>query len=558
MVQIVRRPFRIAPQQFSADWHPVLRDIYAARVASTAEVEKKLQFLQPPQGLPDLAIAVKRLAEAITSGEDILIYGDYDVDGASATALMMRVLRKLGAQVRYFVPNRLQHGYGLSEAGIAALGRLPQLLVTVDNGIRSHQAVAQLVAQGVEVIITDHHEPDANLPAALAVVNPKRHDSQFASPHLAGVGVAFYLLLALRRYFLEHNLAFPCQLTDYLDLVALGTIADIVPLDFNNRILVQAGMQRIQSGSGNLGIRALAAVANLRPEHLVPSDIGFAIAPRLNAVGRLEAMRDGVELLLCEDWATANEYAAQLDLLNRDRKALESEMTSRALAQLDKRQAIISAYLPEAHEGIIGIVAARLKARFERPALVATDAQESGKIKASLRSVQGVNIHDLLAAAAQTLPPDALQFGGHALAAGLTVKAQYYAALMTALNQAFIKHIGEQAPEAAIYIDGELPPDMLHVDWARYLEKLEPWGSELPAPQFCNQFQVIDCRQLGAQHTKLNLRHLQTGQQLAATWFFQVAAFDYGDRIQAVYQLQVNRFFGDERLNLLINHAARI
>lgn len=556
MVQIIRRPFRTAPQQFSPDWHPVVRDIYAARVGSAAEVEKKLQLLQSPQALPDIALAAETLARAIRDGEDILIYGDYDVDGASATALMMRVLRKLGARVRYFVPNRMAHGYGLSPAGLAACSPLPDVLVTVDNGTRSHEAAADLLAQGVKLIITDHHEPDAQLPPAVAVVNPKRHDSRFASPHLAGVGVVFYLLLALRRHYVEQGWDFACQLTDYLDLVALGTVADIVPLDFNNRILVQAGMQRLQSAKGNLGLRALCAVANLNPAVLLPSDIGFALAPRLNAVGRLEDMHDGVELLLCDDWATAGDYAEQLDLLNRDRKALESEMCSRAMQVIDEKQAIASAYLPDAHEGVIGIVAARIKSRFARPALVATDAQESGKIKASLRSVQGVNIHELLALAAQSLPPQVLQFGGHALAAGLTVQQEYYAALIEALNAAFYQHIGLQAPEAAIYVDGELPPDMLHIDWARYLEKLEPWGSELPAPQFYNRFQVIECRQLGAQHTRMNLRHLQTGQQIAATWFFQVADFRYGDTIGAVFQMQVNRFFGDERLNLLISHAA--
>ncbi|SUO97198.1 single-stranded-DNA-specific exonuclease RecJ [Suttonella ornithocola] len=554
MPKICLRPKLSSPEDFSQEWHPLVREIYAARLQNAQEVEKHLKRLLPPEGIPDIYVAARRLSEAIDKGEQVLIYGDYDVDGANSTALMVRVLKQLGAKVSFFIPNRLVHGYGLSLSGIEALTAVPDLLITVDNGIRSHSAVEQLVKQGVDVIVTDHHEPDTTLPNAFAVVNPKRQDSQFGSPNLSGVGVVFYLLLALRQFRREQQQAFPCELTEYLDLVALGTIADIVPLDYNNRILTQAGLRRLQSGQGNIGIRALCAVAGLSIDTLSPSDIGFAVAPRLNAVGRLEDMQEGVCLLLTDDWATANDYAHLLDELNRDRKALENEMVIKASATVDSSQAIASAYLPQGHEGVIGIVASRLKSRYQRPALVATDTADGQQIKASLRSINGVNIHQLLEKAATQLPEASLHFGGHAMAAGLTVDKNYYVPLVQALNQTFVQEIGH-IPEEPLYIDGELPEHLLDVNWARYLEQLEPWGAGLPIPTFCNTFTVTECRKLGAQHTRLMLRHPQSGKSLPATWFFHSVDWQYGETIRAVYQVQVNRFYGDERLNLLITYA---
>lgn len=555
MPAILPRPRIGEPDSFPADWHPLVREIYAARVPNVSQVEKRLQYLLPPDGIPDIERAAERLSQAIDDGETILVYGDYDVDGATSTALMVRVLRAIGGKVDYFIPNRMTHGYGLSVQGIDAIATFPSLWVTVDNGIRSIDAAAYLAQKGIDLIITDHHEPADVLPQAIAVVNPKRVDSQFASENLSGVGVAFYVLLALRRYRLANSKAFPCNPVDYLDLVALGTVADIVPLDFNNRILVQAGIKRLQQGQGNVGIRALCAVSNVRLPSLNPSDFGFSIAPRLNAVGRLEDMSDGVAMLLTDDWVTANDYARLLDELNAERKAIEREMTEQAAKDVDCAQPIVSAYLPDGHEGIIGIVAGRLKGRFGRPALVATDTVDGEKIKASLRSISGVDIYALLEHAAKHLPENCLQFGGHQMAAGLTVAKDQYATLITMLNRAFSESIGNDIPEEPLYVDGELPADLLDIHWARYLEHLEPWGQGLPVPTFCNTFIVHDCRRLGAHHTRLILREPYSGKQLSATWFFTSADYQYGATLQVVYQVQVNRFYGDERLNLLISHA---
>lgn len=557
MPKILRRPLLLTPDAFPEDWHPMVRQLYAARMQHVEEADKSAKKLLPPNGLIDSTVAAQRLFEAIKAQEAILVYGDYDVDGASSTALMVRVLRKLGANVTYFIPNRWAHGYGLSVAGLETLQALPKLVITVDNGTSSFAAAEWLKARDIELIVTDHHEPAATLPAALAVVNPKRKESPFASPNLAGVGVAFYLLLQLKAYWAEATgEAFPVNLWHYLDLVALGTVADIVPLDQNNRILVTHGLRLMRSGKGNLGIRALCEVANVPIGQIASENISFALAPRINAVGRLEDMSDGVAMLLSDDWQTVVDYAQLLEQLNRDRRALESEMTAEALAVVNRELPVACVYEPGWHEGVIGLVAARLKSKLARPALVATDSQTPDKIKASLRSVAGVNIHALLQRSAEKLPAGVMQFGGHAMAAGLSITKAEYPALVKALNESFTELVGEM-PQAPIYCDGELPSELLDVAWAKYLEHLEPWGSHLPAPTFANRFYVQECRHLGAQHTRLVLRHPLTGKHYQAAWFFHHADFHYGDAIEVVYRVQVNRFYGDERLDLLVDFATK-
>ena len=476
--------------------------------------------------------------------------------GKNATALTVRVLRQLGANVDWFIPNRSAHGYGFSLAGLAALPTVPGLILTVDNGTSSHEAVAAARARGIDTLITDHHLPGDTLPDAIAIVNPNRHDSTFPGKNLAGVGVAFYLLLALRQH-LRAQGRWPEQLrlTDHLDLVALGTIADLVPLDYNNRILVNHGLARIRSGHANTGINALMAVANLDPARLTAQDIAFSLAPRLNALGRLGDMADGVALLLAEDRQTALDYAQQCDDLNRDRKALENEAVQEAARQVSSALPLAAAYDPAWHEGIIGILAARLKSRFARPALVATDSGETGWIKASLRSVSAVPLVPLLETAARDLPPAALRYGGHAAAAGLSVQREHYPALIAAINRAFAEHYGATVPPEPVYIDGELPATLLNLDWARYLERLEPWGAALPVPVFANPFEVLDCRLLGSAHTRLVLRELDSGNIYNASWFFHTADYKSGTRLRIVYQLQVNRFYRDERLDLLVQYA---
>lgn len=549
------RPARFDAAHLPGDWHPVVRAIYAARLSGNDEVDKRLKFLKNTDGFADMDKAVARLAQALEARERIVVYGDYDVDGAASTALAVRVLRRLGAEVGWFVPNRQVHGYGLSVAGLAALPDKPDVILTVDNGISSHEAVLAAAAQGIDVIVSDHHTPGDNLPPAVAVINPRRADSRDAPQHLAGVGVVFYLLMALQQH-LKAQGAWPdnLYLTDYLDLVALGTVADLVPLDYNNRILVDRGLKRLRDGQGNAGMRALCQVANIDTRFIGGNDIGFALAPRLNALGRLGDMNDGVAMLLADDWPSVQELAMLCDDMNRDRKAIERATVSEALALADTRQSILCVYAPHWHEGILGIIAARLKGRFARPALVACDHEQGEHIKASLRSLEGVNIHQLLQQAAGELPDNVLHFGGHAMAAGLTVHKSAWALLVAALNRAFAEQVGTM-PVAPVYIDGELPHDLLDVHWARYLERLEPWGASLPAPAFANVFSVIECRRLGDAHSRLRLREPYSGNIYNASWFFHQADYAHGDTLRVVYEMQVNRFHGDERLDLLIRHA---
>ena len=553
---ITPRPLRIDTAALPADWHPLVKNIYAGRLNHHDEIEKRLQHLLPPDNLTGLDAALDRLDHAIRHREPILVYGDYDVDGATATALTVRVLRQLGADVTWFIPNRSVHGYGFSLAGLAGLPGAPRLILTVDNGIQSHDAISAARARGIDVVVTDHHLPGETLPPANAIVNPNRRDCPFADKHLAGVGVAFYLLLALRsRLLAENRWPDTLRLSDYLDLVALGTVADLVPLDYNNRILVNHGLARIRSGHANTGINALMAVANLDPARLTAQDIAFSLAPRLNALGRLGDMADGVALLLAEDRQTALDYAQQCDDLNRDRKALENEAVQEAARQVSSALPLAAAYDPAWHEGIIGILAARLKSRFARPALVATDSGEAGWIKASLRSVSAVPLVPLLDSAARDLPPATLRYGGHAAAAGLSVQREHYPALIAAINRAFAEHYGATVPPEPVYIDGELPATLLNLDWARYLERLEPWGAALPVPVFANPFEVLDCRLLGSAHTRLVLREMDSGNIYNASWFFHTADYKSGTRLRIVYQLQVNRFYRDERLDLLVQYA---
>ncbi|MDO5091139.1 MAG: single-stranded-DNA-specific exonuclease RecJ [Cardiobacteriaceae bacterium] len=547
------RPPRMDIALLPAEWHPVVRAIYAARLDGDAQVDKRLKYLQGTQGFADIDKAVARLAAALQSGERILVYGDYDVDGATSTALAVRILRRLRGNVSWFVPQRQAHGYGLSIAGLDALEEQPALILTVDNGIASHDAVLAAKKRGIDVIVCDHHTPGETLPEAIAVINPRRKDSSEAPQMLAGVGVTFYLFMALQQHLKARN-AWPedLYLTDYLDLVALGTVADVVPLDYNNRILVDRGLKRLRDGNGNTGIRALCDIANLDPAVIGASDIAFALAPRLNALGRLGDMSDGVLLLLADDWPTVQELAMLCDDMNRDRKALEHATLREAHTQADSAQPIISAYAPHWHEGILGIIAGRLKSHYARPAIVACDHDNDTHIKASLRSVEGVNIHDLLHAAAAHVP--GLQYGGHAMAAGLAIPRDAWPTLVQAMNRAFAEHIGK-LPPAPVYIDGELPHELIDVEWARYFEQLEPWGAALPAPSFANVFNVIECKRLGHAHSRLRLREPYSGNVFTASWFFHQADYGYGDTLRIVYEMQVNRFHGDERLDLLIRHA---
>ncbi|MBR1376062.1 MAG: single-stranded-DNA-specific exonuclease RecJ [Cardiobacteriaceae bacterium] len=593
--QIVRREKKIFSETLPEDFLPIIREIYANRLDNPNEIVKHIRYLHKPDGLPDVKRAAEIIYQAIADGKNILIYGDYDADGATSTALMLKVLRKLGAKVGFFIPNRIEHGYGLSVLGIDEFVRqqksrnrqLPDLVITVDNGTRSVLAAEYLASLNIDLIITDHHEPAANneLPQALAIVNPKLATSSFPSTNLAGVGVAFYVLLCLRRIYLDKGKNFP-TLTDFLDLVALGTIADLVSLDYNNRILATGGLELIRAGRASVGISALCNISKVQEKFISPMDIAFSLAPRLNAVGRLQDMSDGVRLLVCSDRATANEYAMELDRLNRERKAIESQMTMQAKEQISRIRAginsddgktahqkylhaadkknpqdkITAALIPDGNEGVIGIVASKLKQNYGKPALVGTPTANPEKIKCSLRSVLGVNISELLEMATSDFPEGEIVFGGHAMAAGLTVSREFYPVLIANLNAAFVEKFGEHLPREKIFFDAELAEDWINLDFARRIEFLEPWGENMPAPCFCNKFIVHSCDRFREAHLRLKLAYLSERGQGAffeAAYFSAQDDFQAGQIIKAVYQLAIDRYRG-EKLKLLINYAEPI
>lgn len=555
MRQIVPRPYQLDPACLPSDWHALIKSIYATRLHDKTQIDKPLKALPKPSELLDMDKASQAIAHWLANKTPITIYGDYDVDGATATAMMVKVLRQLGGVVEWFIPKREQHGYGFSVAGLAELSAKCQAIITVDNGITSHEAVALANARGISVIITDHHTPKDTLPDALAVINPKRADNPPTLCNLSGVGVAFYLLLGLQKH-LKHQARWPStlSLTTLLDLVAFGTVADLVALDYPNRILVEHGLRRIREGKAQLGIGALAASANLDLAHISAKDIAFSLAPRLNALGRLGSMSEGVSLLLAQDWQTAQELAEFAEATNRKRKALENQITNQALAIAMADKAIVSAYQADWHEGVIGIVAARLKSHYQQPVLVATDGI-APYIKASLRSVEGVALNALLAHAKAHTPELDWEYGGHAMAAGLRVTKEGFPKLLQALESSYQALISTPPALSPIYSDGELPETMISLDWARHLEHLEPWGQNLPTPIFHNKFIVLDCRTLGKAHRRLLLEAPESGHRYNASWFFSTCNLAKGSRIELVYELEVNRFYGDERLHLLAHHV---
>lgn len=557
-----QRSYRFAPECLEG-LPPLVQQIYARRLNGVHERDKHLNQLLPPD-LLDLNQAVERIAKALWAREPLLIYGDYDVDGVCATALMVRVLKRLGADVRWFIPDRVRHGYGLTVAGIAAARTYHpevRLWITVDNGMKSHSLAKALAEQGIELLITDHHLPDANqpnvLPQAVAVVNPNRVDCSFASKALCGAGVAFYVLLGLQQYLKQQSgdkalWSADLKLSAYLDLVALATIADVVPLDYNNRILVEHGLKLLRAGLGNLGIRALLAQANITPVFVSAQDLGFMVAPRLNAAGRMAHMKEGVQLLLCDEWMGAQDMARQLDDYNRQRKALENDALSQAKQAMNPQQSLAFFYWQDGHEGLLGLLAGRLKALCAQPSLVACPAFETGWVKASMRSCYGVALDALLAEASEIIDEDLWQFGGHAQAAGLTIHQSALPVLVQALERMLRRDFPTGYPPEPRDDDGTLSPDYLTVAWARYFEWLEPWGTAFPAPVFRNVFEVVDERILG-QHARLVLRNPEDGQLHQAMWFFAEKRFAVGQFVCLRYGLTVNRFHGDERLVLQIH-----
>jgi single-stranded-DNA-specific exonuclease len=574
-VTITRRSPHDAPALGDAALHPVLARVYAQRnIESAEQLERGLAHLLPYEQLKGIDNAAALLAQAVHEQQRILIVGDFDADGATSSALAVRALRLLGAgAVDYLVPNRFEYGYGLTPEIVAvAAERQPDLIVTVDNGISSIDGVAAANAHGMRVLVTDHHLPAEVLPAAAAMVNPNQPGDDFPSKALAGVGVIFYVMLALRArlredgWFEQQGTVEP-NLASLLDLVALGTVADVVPLDHNNRILVAQGLARIRQGQCSPGITALINVAKRNQRDLVAGDLGFALGPRLNAAGRLEDMSLGIECLLTDDPERALVLAQRLDGLNHERRQIETEMKEEAMASLDAMQLDEDADLPVGlclfephwHQGVIGILASRVKDRLHRPVIVFADAGDAdGKpqIKGSARSIPGLHIRDALDAVAAQHPGLLDKFGGHAMAAGLSLPADRFEDFCRAFDEEVRRHLGPEDLHKQILSDGALVADELSLPVAEALRGGGPWGQAFPEPLFDGVFEVVQRRIVGERHLKLLLRVPDSGQTLDAIAFNTVDD-DWPaevERVELAYRLDVNDYNGNRSAQLLVEY----
>jgi single-stranded-DNA-specific exonuclease len=536
---------------------PLLRRIYAARnVSDATELDYTLARLLPPEQLDGLAEAAELLAGVISRQGSILIVGDFDADGATSCALCVRALRAMGAHdVSYLVPNRFEYGYGLTpEIVEVASRRRPELLMTVDNGIASIAGTAAARAAGMRVLITDHHLPGAALPEADAIVNPSLPGNRFPSKALAGVGVAFYVLLAVRAqlraagWFTASGQAEP-NLAQWLDLVALGTVADVVPLDRNNRILVQQGLLRIRAGQCVPGISALLEAGKRKSARVVAADLGFVAGPRLNAAGRLEDMSLGIECLLTDDEQAARAMAAQLDELNRDRREIEADMQAQALVAIERLQLDadlpvgLCLFDPDWHQGVIGILAARIRERVHRP-VIAFARAGAGIIKGSARSVEGLHIRDVLDAVATRHPELLQRFGGHAMAAGLSLAEPDFEQFAAAFDAEVTRHLDRDALLTRLYSDGELDDDELSLETAQQLRAAGPWGQGFPEPLFDGQFDILGQRVVGERHLRLTVKPAG-GQQAIEAIAFNTGALPVScQRARLAYRLDVNEFRG--------------
>jgi len=539
--------------------HPVLARVLASRgIRSESQLESSLSGLIPPQQLTHVERMASMLADAITQRKRLLVVADYDADGATACAVSVCGLRMLGAQVEYLVPNRFEYGYGLTPEIVAlAAARKPDMLITVDNGIASIDGVAAANALGIAVLVTDHHLPGEALPDAACIINPNQRGCAFPSKHLAGVGVAFYLMLALRAEMRARGV-FASQpepnLTELLDLVALGTVADLVRLDDNNRILVEQGLRRIRAGKGRPGINALMKVAGRDPLRAGAQDFGFSVGPRLNAAGRLQDMSIGIECLLCEDADEALRMAQRLDALNRERREIEADMHASALANLEAFEPgdcySLSLYEPDWHQGVIGILASRLKERFHRPVIAFANAGD-GTIKGSGRSIPGLHLRDALDLVSKRHPDLLLRFGGHAMAAGLAIAEHDYDRF-TQTFEAVVRGLLTPADlECVIETDGSIAPSEMALELADMLE-MQVWGQGFPAPEFDDVFNVLEQRIVGERHLKLKLE--KGGRRMDAILFNCIDTLPAS--IRAVYRLQANEYNGSRTLQLVLRHWA--
>jgi len=554
------------PQQL----HPLLWRIYRTRgIAAANELERELSAMIPPDRMAGLRQAADILADAVEAGRRILVVGDFDADGATSCALSVLALRAFGHQaVDFLVPNRFDFGYGLTPEIVEHARRYrPDLIVTVDNGISSVAGVAAARALGWKVIVTDHHLAGPVLPQAQALVNPNLPDNPFPSKALAGVGVVFYVLLGLRGrlradgWFERQGIAEP-NMADFLDLVALGTVADVVPLDHNNRILVHQGLKRIRSGRCRPGITALLRVAGRNPARVQAADLGFAVGPRLNAAGRLDDMSLGIQCLLAVDDGEALALAGELDRLNRERRSIEDGMKQQAEAMLENWTPASGDGLPwglclyreDWHQGVIGILASRIKERYHRP-VIAFAAAGDGTLKGSARSIPGLHIRDVLDEVAVREPELLQKFGGHAMAAGMTIGAAGLEAFARVFDEVVRDHLQADDLRPVVRSDGRIQPALLNLDTARAILEGGPWGQAFPEPLFDDQFEVLSSRIVGDRHWKLVLRPLDSDLTLDAIAFNSVEVFPVmPNRVHAAYRLDENEWQGRVSLQLRIEY----
>ncbi|NKF51429.1 single-stranded-DNA-specific exonuclease RecJ [Shewanella sp. WXL01] len=566
---IVRRP-QVDDSHLSAIESRLIRQLYARRGVCTEQHDLSLKHLLRPNTMMGIDAGAQIIADAIQANKAIMIVGDFDADGATSTSVCMLALKMMGAaKVNYLIPNRFEYGYGLSPEIVAvAAAQGAQLLITVDNGISSIEGVSAAKAAGMQVVVTDHHLPGRELPDADAIVNPNQHGCEFASKAIAGVGVAFYLMsvlratLAKRGWFDAQQIAEP-NLANLLDIVALGTVADVVALDANNRRLVQAGMQRVKAGRCRPGITALLEVGKRTPQRLVAADFGFAVGPRLNAAGRLDEMALGVETLLCDDIMKARQMAAELDGLNQERRELETGMQQEALKFLDA-MALNEAELPwgialfqdDWHQGVIGILASRIKDRYHRPVIAFADAGE-GEIKGSARSIKGLHMRDLLDAINTQNPGMIIKFGGHAMAAGLSIHSDRFADFCLAYDAMVKQTLDKEQLAGEVLSDGELAIAELNLETAHLLRQAGPWGQAFEEPVFDGYFRVVQQRIVGEKHLKL-LVETECGALMLDAIAFNIDLKVWPDatisHARIAYKLDVNEYRGNQTVQLMVEH----
>jgi len=586
MMPRIKRRAPASGEALAPHLHPVLRRVYAGRgIGNDDDLDISLDRLLPISTLQGVDAAAQLLAAHREAGR-VLVIGDFDADGATSTALVLRALRALRfAHVDFLVPNRFRFGYGLTPEIVAlAAERKPSLIVTVDNGVSSVSGVETARALGIPVLVTDHHLPGAVLPRAEVIVNPNLADSRFASPALAGVGVAFYVMAALTRYLQRPDF----RVADLLDLVAVGTVADVVPLDHNNRVLVAQGLKRIRAGRCVPGIRALLTAAGRNIEQTTAADLGFAVGPRLNAAGRLTDMSVGIACLLADDAAQATRLANMLAKLNTERREIEQRMQAEALELAteqrlaDQGDALGVCLFDESwHQGVVGLVAGRIKDRLHRP-VIAFARAEDGSLRGSARSIAGVNIRDALDAIATRRPGLIDKFGGHAMAAGMSLQPDKLAEFRSAFATEIAARVDAESLNGVIYSDGALSPEEMCVDTARVLRSAGPWGQGFPEPIFDGEFRIVEMRIVGDRHLKMNLRAAPgtaaipdglapvctapvcTASPIEAIAFgylggsAQDARLEPGSALQLAYRLEINEYRGVQRMQLNCQHFVRV